>query len=202
MTDAAEKTYSPKEIAAFEGLFRLIKDGRKFSGVKVQDIATTAGIGKGTLYEYFSSKEDILSSAIVYALDRMLNHLECAIAQADSLRQALQRFLDAIGGESHPPIASIIALAVSMSPTQRDEIHEKSREQLTCTVARIQRAEQRLLAMGRDSGEIDPQLSDAFCEYVFLSAMSGKMAAHLFSCRNETPPAACSAEMICRALRP
>ena len=48
------KTYSPKEIAAFRGLLQLAAGGNCFSNIKVQDIATAAGIGKGTLYEYFS----------------------------------------------------------------------------------------------------------------------------------------------------
>jgi AcrR family transcriptional regulator len=33
---------------------------------KMIDIATTAGIGKGTIYEYFRSKEDIFASAYIY----------------------------------------------------------------------------------------------------------------------------------------
>lgn len=51
------KTYSPKEIAAFRGLLQLAAGGNCFSNIKVQDIATAAGIGKGTLYEYFSRKK-------------------------------------------------------------------------------------------------------------------------------------------------
>jgi AcrR family transcriptional regulator len=33
---------------------------------KMIDIATAAGIGKGTIYEYFRSKEDIFASAYIY----------------------------------------------------------------------------------------------------------------------------------------
>ena len=42
----------------FEAVSELIRQQRDISTIKVQDITTEAGIGKGTAYEYFSSKEE------------------------------------------------------------------------------------------------------------------------------------------------
>lgn len=47
-----------------------------FHETKIKDIAIKADIGKGTVYEYFNSKSDLLLSSIYYALDLYLIALE------------------------------------------------------------------------------------------------------------------------------
>ena len=50
----------------FQGVLSLAQQGVPMYEVKVQAIATAAGLGKGTLYEYFSSKEEILAAGSSY----------------------------------------------------------------------------------------------------------------------------------------
>ena len=59
-------TYTKKEQQIFQGVLQLIQQGVDLHTVKVQDIATAAGIGKGTLYEYFSSKDEIIMQTLSY----------------------------------------------------------------------------------------------------------------------------------------
>ncbi|MBQ7816348.1 MAG: TetR/AcrR family transcriptional regulator [Oscillospiraceae bacterium] len=63
-----KKTYSEKEICVFNGVLSLCKEGKKIYNITVQEIAKAADMGKGTLYEYFSSKEDIILNALLYFL--------------------------------------------------------------------------------------------------------------------------------------
>ena len=49
----------------FQAVIELIQDNADLSTIKVSDITTRAGIGKGTAYEYFSSKEEILTLALL-----------------------------------------------------------------------------------------------------------------------------------------
>ncbi|OZV10431.1 hypothetical protein CIW83_20365 [Tissierella sp. P1] len=58
--------YSEKEIAIFEGLINLIKEGANPYSIKVSDIAIASNVGKGTIYDYFDSKEEAISRAIIY----------------------------------------------------------------------------------------------------------------------------------------
>lgn len=67
------KEYSDKEIAIFKGVVDLIKKGENVYTIKVSDIAIEADIGKGTLYDYFSSKEETISKAIMYYMDREMD---------------------------------------------------------------------------------------------------------------------------------
>lgn len=75
------RLYNAKEQAILEGVIRLINSGADVGSLTAEDMAKSAGIGKGTLYLYFSSKEDILSHAIGYCIQNQLRELEAAAAQ-------------------------------------------------------------------------------------------------------------------------
>ena len=52
---------------------------REFHTVPVDDVATAAGVGKGTLYLYFPTKEQLFYATILEALDVLLAELESAV---------------------------------------------------------------------------------------------------------------------------
>lgn len=55
---------------------------------KMIDIAIEAGIGKGTIYEYFRSKEDIFTSAFIYFFENLQSGISQALqAEKDPVRQ-------------------------------------------------------------------------------------------------------------------
>lgn len=67
------REYSPKETAVFEAVLKLAGQGVNLAAVKVQQIADAAGVGKGTLYEYFKSKEEILHGTVSWCIWRELD---------------------------------------------------------------------------------------------------------------------------------
>ena len=72
---------SEKELAIYQGVLRLLAEGADIYALKASDIAQAAGIGKGTLYNYFSSKEEIILSTIRYTMEEHLERLREAMAQ-------------------------------------------------------------------------------------------------------------------------
>ncbi|NOZ74934.1 MAG: TetR/AcrR family transcriptional regulator [FCB group bacterium] len=61
---------------------------------KIADIARKAGIGKGTVYEYFSSKDEIFSAIEQFVIEDMLRDLETILQGGRSPRQKLQSLID------------------------------------------------------------------------------------------------------------
>ena len=47
----------------YEAVLAMVTNGWDINRMKVSDITAQAGIGKGTAYEYFSSKEEIIANA-------------------------------------------------------------------------------------------------------------------------------------------
>lgn len=56
-----------KKAAIFHAVFSLVEQGRRLAELRVSEIAEAAGIGKGTIYEYFPSREDLLRDAVLYS---------------------------------------------------------------------------------------------------------------------------------------
>jgi AcrR family transcriptional regulator len=70
---------------------------REFHTVPVEDVATAAGVGKGTLYLYFPTKEQLFYATILEALDVLLAELEGAVrgrSGEQALRAFVQSFVD------------------------------------------------------------------------------------------------------------
>src|SRR3954467_1061835 len=64
---------------------------RPFHKVKLDDVAAAAGVGKGTLYIYFKSKEDLYFWLIYDAFARVVERLESRLDEGElSARQSLR----------------------------------------------------------------------------------------------------------------
>src|SRR6185436_16584329 len=73
---------TPKTDAKRAQILRAATDvfsEREFHAVPVEDVATAAGVGKGTLYLYFPTKEQLFYATILEALDVLLAELETAV---------------------------------------------------------------------------------------------------------------------------
>lgn len=66
---------SSKEVALYESVLSLIDEGAAIGSLKISQIAQRAGIGKGTTYEYFKSKEELIGKALFYNLHKKMENL-------------------------------------------------------------------------------------------------------------------------------
>ncbi|MBR5521404.1 MAG: TetR/AcrR family transcriptional regulator [Oscillospiraceae bacterium] len=80
------KKYSEKEMIIFSGVIKLAKSGVPLTEITARQIAEAAGIGKATIYDYFSSKEEILVHAMVYALQQQLEITNSRLEEIDSFK--------------------------------------------------------------------------------------------------------------------
>lgn len=61
----------------------------------VQQLAQAAGVGKGTVYEYFSCREELLAQAFLFYMDSRLDALSHSVASAASFSQAADALFSA-----------------------------------------------------------------------------------------------------------
>jgi len=64
---------------------------RDFHQVLIDDIASSARVGKGTIYRYFATKEDLYFSTILYGFDALSEGLERSLAAESSPLARLER---------------------------------------------------------------------------------------------------------------
>jgi len=86
-----------KEAAILEAASRIFAL-RPFHEVLIDDIASNAGIGKGTIYRYFETKDDLYFATSLYALDHLAAALEKARAPQDPALRQLERIAREILG--------------------------------------------------------------------------------------------------------
>ena len=71
-----------------EAALRLFAE-KGFEGTSVQDVVAAAGVTKGAMYHYFSSKEDLLYEIYGRVLRMQMERLETAVAQGGPVEDRL-----------------------------------------------------------------------------------------------------------------
>ncbi len=75
--DGLQRVPAPKERAILDVALRLFSQ-HGYRGTSMEDIAQHAGLGKGTLYLYFESKEALFRDVCEYVCDYALAHVRDA----------------------------------------------------------------------------------------------------------------------------
>lgn len=84
----------PKALAAYTAVLELMDEGVDINHIKVSQVAERAGMGKGTLYEYFVSKEEMIASAVLYEIQKMTEEIDQIISQGASFEEKILLLLD------------------------------------------------------------------------------------------------------------
>lgn len=87
----------PKVSKMYEAVMALMVEGTDVSGIRVSTITERAGIGKGTAYEYFDTKEEIVVCAIVNKIQSIFGWLESVLLEKESFGEQLEFLLDEMG---------------------------------------------------------------------------------------------------------
>ena len=83
-----------------------------FSRTTINDIANAAGIGKGTIYEYFSNKEDIVHETFQFFMHSLEPDFQAIlisrVSAKEKLRQILDSFSHFINSEYHNELMELM----------------------------------------------------------------------------------------------
>jgi AcrR family transcriptional regulator len=127
---------------------------RPYHQVLTDAISTRLKIGKGTLYRYFTSKEDLYFATIVDGLEGMQEAIDETLRQAAPLDRAIEALARTIIGyfwERRDFFVLFYRHEAKLDPSERAE-WQKGREELVSTVGRRLAEE-----LGDDA--IDPRLA-------------------------------------------
>ena len=69
---------------------------QRFHEVRMEDIAAEAAVGKGTIYRYFSDKDELYLALLERASRQVVDRIEKELARADGPRRQLQAFVAAL----------------------------------------------------------------------------------------------------------
>ena len=178
-----DRPFSPRETSIFEGVLQLAAQGQDLRLLKVQDIATAAGMGKGTLYEYFKSKEEILRGTVSWCLRDELRQLTELTAGAQSMDELLE------GGEAY--ILGLVTGRIEAYRIMGGLMKSEPAQQDGCALEGLKAALQAMLAqdyrMAQRTGWLKETVDEAYFGYVLLTSMISYAMALATVCRPGTP---------------
>lgn len=93
MSSRKEKEFALKKEWIADTACRLFQE-HSFDSVTVADIAREAEFGKGTIYQYFHSKEEILVHVICQGFNNLGEKLDAARSESDKPTRMLERFIE------------------------------------------------------------------------------------------------------------
>ncbi|MGN0169798.1 MAG: TetR/AcrR family transcriptional regulator [Lachnospiraceae bacterium] len=96
MISSIYKDPPPKVRQMFQACSELIEEGMPIHSIKVVDITSRAGIGKGTAYEYFRNKEELIGEAQLYYFNEQFLDMKEKVAAAGTFWDAVDCLLDMI----------------------------------------------------------------------------------------------------------
>ena len=94
MGDKNNQKTSNKEVAIYKAIIELINEGADVSAMKVGDITARAGIGKGTAYEYFESKEEMVQKALFYYIMEQIERAKALVESKEKFEDRFMAILD------------------------------------------------------------------------------------------------------------
>ena len=122
-----------------------------FSSATMQDVATEAGVGKGTIYLYFSSKEDLLETMLLSVLEEYVSNLAEAVSRSGDSRTRLKRLFASVLDEADSNREKINLLLYGSI-----DIGEAFKRKILDTKGEIMHMIASLLEDGIAAGEIGP----------------------------------------------
>ena len=93
-----EEKLSPKVEALYRAVMELLLEGREVGKMKVSEITERAGIGKGTAYEYFKSREHLLMDALDYYQKSWSESIQEELSRQNGFMEKISCLFDLLDG--------------------------------------------------------------------------------------------------------
>lgn len=173
----------PKVLFMYQAVMEMVGEGFDINTMKVSDITTRAGIGKGTAYEYFSSKEEIITSALAFDVLEKRNCLLEIIDGEGNFQTKMGRLLDCIAEKFRESPTFYMLLRIGTGsyevsePLKRE--YKKIQENLGC--GQLEEIADRILEQGVREGVLKE--TDVYLQRMAFGAQLVAFAACLMAKR-------------------
>lgn len=111
-----------KVLKLYQAVIELIGEGADIANMKVSEITDRAGIGKGTAYDYFDSKEEIIVYALLFFMEDSLASLENKIWEQKDFEARVIFILDTVDRKAGKGICMMRFINLLFESSQTGEL--------------------------------------------------------------------------------
>ena len=174
-------SHAQRKAKVYEAALALMAQGINPAAMTIQQLADAAGIGKGTVYEYFSSKEEILQGLARYCFESENERIAARFARCRTLANLENELVDYLQEVAAQRMSTYRLLAVTFGQQgPLPECTDDCRRQLINIT-------DELLTRLQAAGEIDPSLTMDACHATIFCAVTGGLVALCCGAAGGTP---------------
>lgn len=166
-----------KVLAMYQAVCALLEEGCDIHRIKVSDITARAGIGKGTAYEYFRSKEELLAKALQYDFTLQYQLLEGEVKQKRSLWDAMYSSFDWLEKNTARKRFAMQFLKLTREMEKGGEGFGSGidcmMQQMDCGVEMFRQILKYMVALGRSEGVIASGVPEKMAQLELFSKFMG-----------------------------
>lgn len=168
-----EKKYAQKELLIFEGFKKIITENSNIENIKVSDIANAAGIGKGTIYEYFKNKDEIIAKSIIYNFKMEIKNTIDTIKNVSSFKEQFDYLFHYSINSNKFILPSLRILYNHVVPTELNNILLEDFEEICDLKSQLYNLLDYVIDTGINENIISKNLDRDYQRYVLISSSMG-----------------------------
>jgi AcrR family transcriptional regulator len=144
-----------------------------FASVTVAEIADRAGIGKGTVYEYFSSKDELLFAVFEWMNEGIFERIHTLLEDGGTTHERLQRLLD-LGAQITSEQVEMQAVVLDFwSASRGTKVEERYNQACLTTFRAYRRLVADVIREGQTTGELRSDVDPEAVAVMVVAAMDG-----------------------------
>lgn len=161
-----------KEIIIRESIKLFLANG--FTGTSVEEITKAAGIGKGTLYWYFKSKDEILQSIFRRWERDFVDALAEAVSECDGNFVAKYKVFHKVATEFARDKREL-ALASNALLNEIVGTNTESEKLVKAIYEKYRRVVEKMLEDGKGDGLVRPELDSKLYSHIIVACHTGML---------------------------
>lgn len=85
-----------KKESIYSEVLSMLNDRVDYKSITLLEVASRCGMGKSTIYEYFSSKDEMIFNSMIYYLNNMIKFFSQESFEITSFRESLRTYIKAV----------------------------------------------------------------------------------------------------------
>jgi TetR/AcrR family transcriptional repressor of nem operon len=143
-----------------------------YHGVSISDVMEATGLEKGGIYRHFASKEELSLAAFAFAIDKMRERFDAALADATTALERLRAVLAVYARiPTDPPVPG--GCPILNAAVEADDSNPELKAEAQRVLVDLKRRLRAIVRQGQEGGELRPDLDlEAFAN-VFVAQLEG-----------------------------
>lgn len=158
-----------KVVRLYGAVLELVEEGADIGSMKVSQITERAGIGKGTAYDYFDTREEIIVHALVFFMEDAAGRLEQEIWEKENFTGRIELFMDFIDRQAEKGACLLCLVNLVFGASDQGQLFRKLLEERRKKEACLLSLTRRIVEKGIADGEIRKDLPVTYMTYILIT---------------------------------